>query len=90
MLGRWPHVVGEDIAAHADPTGLKDGVLSISAESTAWATQLRLMQSQILAKIAAAVGHGVVTSLRITGPTTQSWRKGERHVRGRGPRDTYG
>jgi len=90
VLGRWPSVVGEDISAHADPTGLKDGVLSISAESTAWATQLRLMQSQILAKIAAAVGHGVVTSLRITGPTTQSWRKGERHVRGRGPRDTYG
>ncbi|KZF08421.1 MULTISPECIES: DUF721 family protein [Rhodococcus] len=90
VLGRWPSVVGEDISAHAEPTGLKDGVLSISAESTAWATQLRLMQSQILAKIAAAVGHGVVTSLRITGPTTQSWRKGERHVRGRGPRDTYG
>jgi predicted nucleic acid-binding Zn ribbon protein len=81
VLGRWPSVVGEDISAHADPTGLKDGVLSISAESTAWATQLRLMQSQ---------GHGVVTSLRITGPTTQSWRKGERHVKGRGPRDTYG
>ncbi|CCQ14185.1 putative uncharacterized protein [Rhodococcus sp. AW25M09] len=90
VLGRWSSVVGEDISAHAEPTGLKDGVLSISAESTAWATQLRLMQSQILAKIAAAVGHGVVTSLRITGPTTQSWRKGERHVRGRGPRDTYG
>lgn len=90
VLGRWANVVGEDISAHADPTGLEDGVLSISAESTAWATQLRLMQAQILAKIAAAVGHGVVTSLRITGPTTQSWRKGERHVRGRGPRDTYG
>ncbi|MFD6547678.1 hypothetical protein ACFWD4_25990, partial [Bacillus cereus] len=43
-----------------------------------------MLQSQILAKINAAVGHGVVTSLRITGPTTQSWRKGERHVRGRG------
>ncbi|QBJ96529.1 DUF721 family protein [Rhodococcus sp. ABRD24] len=90
VLGRWTQVVGEDIAAHAEPTGLREGVLSVSAESTAWATQLRMMQSQILAKIAAAVGHGVVTSLRITGPTAPSWRKGERHVRGRGPRDTYG
>ncbi|TQF74700.1 DUF721 family protein [Rhodococcus spelaei] len=90
VLGRWPQVVGEDIATHAEPVGLRDGVLSISAESTAWATQLRMMQSQILAKIAAAVGDGVVTTLRITGPTAPSWRKGERHVRGRGPRDTYG
>jgi predicted nucleic acid-binding Zn ribbon protein len=90
VLGRWVQVVGEDIAAHAEPTGLRDGILSVSAESTAWATQLRMMQSQILAKIAAAVGDGVVKSLRITGPTAPSWRKGERHIRGRGPRDTYG
>ena len=90
VFGRWAAVVGEDIAAHADPTALRDGTLHVSAESTAWATQLRLLQSQLLAKIAAAVGNGVVTQLRITGPTAPSWRKGERHVRGRGPRDTYG
>ncbi len=90
VFGRWPQVVGADIADHAVPVSLADGVLSVSAESTAWATQLRMMQSQILAKIAAAVGNGVVTSLRITGPTAPSWRKGERHVKGRGPRDTYG
>ncbi|SNT15001.1 DUF721 family protein [Rhodococcoides kyotonense] len=90
VLGRWTAVVGEDIASHATPTKLEDGVLSVSAESTAWATQLRLMQPQILAKIAAAVGHGVVKTLKITGPTTKSWRKGDRHIKGRGPRDTYG
>ncbi|MFE9579590.1 DUF721 family protein [Nocardia sp. NPDC006044] len=90
VFGRWAGVVGEDIAAHATPLALKDNVLSIAAESTAWATQLRMLQSQILAKINAAVGPGVVTSLKITGPAAPSWRKGERHIRGRGPRDTYG
>ena len=90
VLGQWSRVVGEDIAAHAEPVSVRDGVLAVSAESTAWATQLRLMQSQILAKIAASVGHGVVTSLRITGPAAPSWKKGDRHVSGRGPRDTYG
>lgn len=90
VFGRWAAVVGEDIAAHATPTALREGTLHVSAESTAWATQLRLLQQQVLAKIAAAVGEGVVTRLRITGPTAPSWRKGERHVRGRGPRDTYG
>ncbi|WP_264069775.1 DUF721 family protein, partial [Mycolicibacter terrae] len=90
VLGRWRAVVGEDIASHATPTRLAEGVLSVSAESTAWATQLRLVQAQLLAKIAAAVGEGVVTTLRITGPTAPSWRKGPLHVSGRGPRDTYG
>ena len=63
---------------HATPTALREGVLSVSAESTAWATQLRMVQAQLLAKIAAAVGDGVVTSLKIVGPVAPSWRKGPR------------
>lgn len=90
VLGRWPTVVGRDIADHAQPIALRDGVLSVSAESTAWATQLRIVQAQLLAKIAAAVGDGVVTTLKIMGPTAPSWRKGALHIPGRGPRDTYG
>ncbi len=90
VFAQWATVVGEQIAEHAEPTALADGVLSVSAESTAWATQLRMVQAQLIAKIAAAVGDGVVTSLRITGPTAPSWRKGPRHISGRGPRDTYG
>jgi len=90
VFGEWEKVVGEQLAEHAHPTALRDGVLHISAESTAWATQLRMVQSQVLAKIAAEVGDGVVTALRITGPAAPSWRKGPRHISGRGPRDTYG
>ena len=90
VFGRWASVVGDGIAEHATPTGLKDGVLTISAESTAWATQLRMVQAQVLAKIAAAVGDGVVKSLKIVGPVAPSWRKGRYHISGRGPRDTYG
>ncbi|WP_370333574.1 DUF721 family protein [Mycolicibacterium hippocampi] len=90
VFGRWRSVVGEQIAAHATPTSLNDGVLTVSAESTAWATQLRMVQAQLLAKIAAAVGDGVVKSLKIVGPVGPSWRKGPYRVPGRGPRDTYG
>ena len=90
VFAQWDAVVGEQIAGHAVPTALRDGVLSVTAESTAWATQLRMVQAQLLAKIAAAVGDGVVTTLKITGPAAPSWRKGPRHISGRGPRDTYG
>ncbi|MBD0024210.1 DUF721 family protein [Gordonia pseudamarae] len=90
VFGMWDTIVGPDIAAHAQPTLLRDKVLHVQAESTAWATQLRYIQAQVLAKIAAGAGHGLVTSLRITGPTAPSWKKGPRSVPGRGPRDTYG
>ncbi|MFD5089019.1 DciA family protein [Amycolatopsis thailandensis] len=90
VFGHWARLVGDEVAEHAQPVALKDGELTVRASSTAWATQLRLLQSQLLAKIAKGVGHGVVKKMRIQGPTAPSWRKGPRHVPGRGPRDTYG
>jgi predicted nucleic acid-binding Zn ribbon protein len=90
LFGRWAAIVGEEVAEHAQPVSLRDGELTVQAESTAWATQLRLLQRQLLAKIAKGVGHGVVKRLKVHGPSTPSWRYGPRHVRGRGPRDTYG
>ena len=90
VFGGWDRLVGEEVAEHAQPVSLKDGELTVRASSTAWATQLRLLQGQLIAKIAAQVGHGVVKRMRIQGPSAPSWRKGPRHVSGRGPRDTYG
>jgi predicted nucleic acid-binding Zn ribbon protein len=90
VFGRWAALVGADVAEHARPVSLRDGELTVQAASTAWATQLRLLQSQLLRKIAAGVGPNVVRLLKIHGPTAPSWRYGPRHVSGRGPRDTYG
>ena len=90
VFGRWAELVGPEVAEHATPTALRDGELTVQADSTAWATQLRLLQRQLLLRIAAGLGHGVVTKMRIHGPSAPSWRRGPRHVRGRGPRDTYG
>jgi predicted nucleic acid-binding Zn ribbon protein len=90
LFDRWAAIVGEDVAVHAQPIELKDAELTVQADSTAWATQLRLLQRQLIAKIAAAVGNDVVKRLKVLAPTAPSWRYGPRHVRGRGPRDTYG
>jgi len=90
VIARWPAIVGADLAAHCRPVKLTDGVLTVQAESTAWATQIRMVAPTMLAKIAAAVGPNQVRSLRASGPSGPSWKFGRRHVPGRGPRDTYG
>ncbi len=90
VFGDWPKVVGEEVASHCRPVKLADGELTVEAESTAWATQLRLLAARLLTRIAANVGHNVVTKLHIHGPAAPSWGRGPRRVRGRGPRDTYG
>ncbi|HEY3753817.1 MAG TPA: DciA family protein [Pseudonocardiaceae bacterium] len=90
VFGRWANLVGSEVAEHCQPVQLTDGELTVQADSTAWATQLRLLQRQLLVQIAAGVGNGVVKRLKVQGPEAPSWRHGPRRVPGRGPRDTYG
>lgn len=93
VLANWGKLVGPEIADHCQPTGLVDGELTLAAESSAWATQLRLLTRTMTARIREQVGEGVVTSIVVRGPVQPDWRKGPRRVQGpgaRGPRDTYG
>lgn len=90
VMGRWPAIVGADVAAHCSPMTFSDGVLTVRAESTAWATQLRLMSSSILGRLESEVGQDTVTELLVQGPSAPSWTRGPRKSTGPGPRDTYG
>lgn len=91
VMSRWPDIVGEQVAGHSEPVAYEDGVLTVRADSTAWATQLRLLTSTILGRLAEDVGPETVVELRVVGPSAPSWRKGPRRAPGmRGPRDTYG
>ncbi|PFG27641.1 Zn-ribbon-containing, possibly RNA-binding protein and truncated derivatives [Corynebacterium renale] len=91
VTGNWEELVGEKIAQHTHVNMIKETTLFISCDSTAWATNLRMMQRQILQAIAKKVGPNVITELKIFGPNIQhKWRKGPLHIKGRGPRDTWG
>jgi len=90
VFADWATLVGPEIASRCKPVSLRDGELRLAAESTAWATQLRLLSGTVLAKLVAHLGPDVVTRLHISGPTGPSWKRGAWSVRGRGPRDTYG
>ncbi|MDP9393689.1 MAG: DciA family protein, partial [Actinomycetota bacterium] len=87
---RWDEVVGEQIGAHCRPDGYADGVLTVVADSTAWATQVRLLAPALVRRLNDELGPGTVIRVTVLGPSSPSWRKGRLSVRGRGPRDTYG
>jgi len=91
VMGRWDQIVGDEVAAHCRPETFEDHVLTVRTDSTAWATQVRLLAPSVLARLSDELGSGVVTRLVVKGPAAPSWRRGPRTVRdGRGPRDTYG
>jgi predicted nucleic acid-binding Zn ribbon protein len=91
VMDRWSEIVGGDVAARTEPVSFADGVLTVRAASTAWATQLRLISADILRRLNCELGHGSVTRLEVRGPDAPSWNHGPLRARdGRGPRDTYG
>ncbi|WP_444585528.1 DciA family protein [Brachybacterium sp. AOP43-C2-M15] len=92
VLEEWEEIVGERLATHCRPVSFEEGVLVVSASSSAWASQLRMLTPQLITTIEEHVGSHVVSELKVTGPAAaeRSWKKGRRTVTWRGPRDTYG
>jgi predicted nucleic acid-binding Zn ribbon protein len=91
VFGRWPQIVGRELAAHTKPDGLADGKLIVSADSTAWATQLRLLATDLVRRLNEELGDGAVRRVEVRAPGSQARQPGQWRVPGsRGPRDTYG
>ncbi|WP_166983098.1 DUF721 domain-containing protein [Paramicrobacterium fandaimingii] len=90
LINRWAEVAGDSTAAHSEPVGIEGGLLTVKCDSTAWATQLRLMRVEILGRIATRFPEAGIESIRFQGPNVPSFKRGPRSVQGRGVRDTYG
>jgi len=66
---RWREIVGDDIAAHAEPSSLRAGLLRVRTDSPAWATEIGYLADEIKRKTNETVGRALVTEVRVgTGP----------------------
>ena len=90
-FSRWDSIVGREVAQHATPESFGEGKLTVRTDSTAWATQMKLLAPTVVRRLNEELGDGTVTVIDVLGPHGPSWKRGPRSVRdGRGPRDTYG
>lgn len=95
VMGRWPQIVGDDLANHCVPVRYDEDpaerVLTVQCDSTAWATQLRLLAPQLVARLNTDLGHGTVRMIKVLGPGGPPRRFGPLRTPGsKGPGDTYG
>ncbi|MGC9378686.1 DUF721 domain-containing protein [Streptomyces sp. MH13] len=96
VMGRWPQIVGEDVAKHCVPERYdeEERVLVVRCDSTAWATNLRLLAPTLVARLNEDLGHGSVRVIKVLGPGGPGGpgrRYGPLRAPGsRGPGDTYG
>ena len=95
VMGRWAQIVGDDLAHHCVPLRYDEDpgerVLTVRCDSTAWATQLRLLAPQLVARLNKDLGHGTVRLIKVLGPGGPERRFGPFRAPGSvGPGDTYG
>ena len=69
----WPEVVGELVAAQADPTGEREGVVTVTCASAVWAQELDLMGPELVTRLNAALGTSDVRSVRCSCAPARGW-----------------
>jgi predicted nucleic acid-binding Zn ribbon protein len=76
VFGEWPALVGERVASHAEPVTIADGRLVVRVDDPAWASQLRWLEQDLLARLEASLGTGVVTAIEVrVGPEDRAGRR---------------
>lgn len=69
IFSRWEETVGSRIAGHSRPAYVRNGRLTIIVDSPAWSQQLSLLRPDLLRKMAAVIGEGVITDIYLTSGT---------------------
>lgn len=75
LRNHWDQVVGEGIAKHSAVADFTDGVLTIRAESTVWATQLTYLIPQLTDTIRNNLKGLTINEIKVTGPAVGYNRK---------------
>jgi predicted nucleic acid-binding Zn ribbon protein len=90
VFARWSAIVGDEVGQHVTPESYVDTRLVCRTDSTAWATQMKLLAAEVVRRLNEELGDGTVTAIEVLGPHAPTWSRGRFRVKGRGPRDTYG
>jgi predicted nucleic acid-binding Zn ribbon protein len=61
----WAETVGPAVASHAEPLALHGSTLVVGVDAPAYATQLRMLTPELLARLADLAGPGAVDAIEV-------------------------
>ena len=65
VWSRWNDIVGDTVAAHAEPTSLREGVLRVRTDSPTWATEVGYLGQEIKRAANQVAGRELVSEVRV-------------------------
>jgi predicted nucleic acid-binding Zn ribbon protein len=65
IFTRWAEIVGEDVAAHCRPLSIDGNTLIIAAEDSTWASELRWLEKDVLARVAEVSKSDGITTVNV-------------------------
>ncbi len=75
-VAAWPQVAGRVVAAHSRAEGVRDGVLLVVTDTPAWAQELQMRRTALVALVAEEVGPGVIRDVHFRSGARRRRRSG--------------
>jgi predicted nucleic acid-binding Zn ribbon protein len=65
LISKWRELVGERMAAHATPRKIEDGELVVAVDHSAWATELRVGEAQLISRLKIQMPDATINRLKV-------------------------
>jgi predicted nucleic acid-binding Zn ribbon protein len=65
LFERWSEFVGETMGAHCRPVSLRGGVLLVAVDDPAWSTEVRFLETTLIARLNAEMGESAIGSIEV-------------------------
>ncbi|MDG2025588.1 MAG: DUF721 domain-containing protein [Acidimicrobiales bacterium] len=65
VFSRWPEIVGPDVAAHCRPVSIESDTLTVAAEDSTWASELRWLEKDLLTRLAEVAGTDCISAVKV-------------------------
>jgi predicted nucleic acid-binding Zn ribbon protein len=65
LFADWEDIVGPQLAHRVRPRSLRQGTLVLAVSDPAWATQLRFLEAELIARIRTTTASSEVTAIQV-------------------------
>jgi predicted nucleic acid-binding Zn ribbon protein len=79
-ISSWPQIAGQVVSGHTQAEAVRDGVLIVATDTSAWANELQMRRRELLELLAAKIGSGVIRDIHFRAGARRRGRRAKQPV----------